>query len=124
MNYQEDYNTLAQIIRLSYFMVLCTIGLISYMLYNFEKFKYNVLIFISLTILIYVLMIQKVIRIKEDILSYIYYVNIPSLIFLILLAFFPISNLFQSKNSVRNSNAKTSNAKNPFASKSNNNGAN
>jgi hypothetical protein len=119
-----DYDTITQVASLSYFIVVCTLGLIIYMLSNFEKYKLNLLIFIITTILIYILMIQKVIRIQPDIMSYLYYISIPSLVFLLLLAFFPISNFFQSKNSVKPSNAKPSNAKNPFASKSNNNGAN
>ena len=118
MNYQEDLQTYAQVASLASFITLCTLGSLVYMGYNFEKYKYNLLIFVIITILIFILMIQKVIRIKPDVISYLYYINLPSLILIILLIFFPLKDI----NLFRKNASKVNNASKgiPNALKSNN----
>ena len=55
-------------------------------------------------------MIQKVISLRPEILDYLYYINIPSLLFLILLVFFPLQDINLFKKSATSNGRSNANA--------------
>ena len=114
MDYYNNFTFMHRILTLIFFIYLVILAILIYMLFNFNKFKYNLLIYLIFIILMRILIFYKIIPTTSntesitdmlfytpDFLDTLYYVVLPNLILIIILVFFPLSNVALPKNSVK-----------------------